>query len=254
MKKSSNRVPQFDEIIFENRNRSYGAYDLRKRYKSTASFSVLFGAALMTLLVIGLSLTTDRSIASRTEPGIVILKLDPVRPAFIEPQEIKAPDEMMKNVIRNLKPVVTEDTADLTVYIPITDDLVEIQTNGDITDTASAVTVVDAIIPDVEEPRVFVEEMPEFPGGVNELLKTIASNLDYPDAAIENNIQGRVIIKFVINIDGSVDRITLLRGVDPLIDNEAVRVIGTLPKFRPGRQNGVPVPVWYTIPVLFKLQ
>ncbi|HLN20333.1 MAG TPA: energy transducer TonB [Bacteroidales bacterium] len=254
MEKSKKRVPEFDEIIFENRNKSYGAYDLRKRYKSTASFSVLSGAAIITMIVIGLSMTIDRSIASRPEPEVIVLKLDPFKPDFIEPEEIKAPENMMKDVIHNLKPVVTDDTAGLTAYINTADDLIGMVTNTNVNDTAATVTTTDPVTTEVTEPRVFVEEMPEFPGGPAELLKTIARNLKYPDAAIENNIQGKVVLKFVVNTDGSIDRITLLRGVDPELDNEAIRVIGGLPKFRPGKQNGIPVPVWYTIPVSFRLQ
>ena len=96
--------------------------------------------------------------------------------------------------------------------------------------------------------------MPEFPGGDMALLKYIHENLIYPSDAQINNVQGRVVLKFVVNGDGSVDRIEVIRSVDPLLDNEAIRVIGRLPKFKPGKQGGVPVPVWFTIPVTFRIE
>jgi len=99
-----------------------------------------------------------------------------------------------------------------------------------------------------------VEEMPEFPGGEGELLKYISRSIKYPVIAQESNIQGRVICAFVINRDGSVVDGQILRGVDPSLDKEALRVISTLPKWKPGKQRGKPVRVKYTVPITFRLQ
>jgi protein TonB len=106
------------------------------------------------------------------------------------------------------------------------------------------------------EPEIFVrvEEMPEFPGGIPALMKFISENLVYPQEAVNTNIQGKVFLKFVVNPDGSTGRIEITRGVDPLLDNEAARVVSMLPKFKPGKQRGVAVHVWYTLPVSFKLE
>ena len=98
-----------------------------------------------------------------------------------------------------------------------------------------------------------VEQMPEFPGGEAALMKFINENLRYPVAAIENGIQGRVVVQFVVKKDGSVGDVKVIRGIDPTLDQEAIRVCKTLPKFIPGIQNGIPVDVWFTIPVIFKL-
>ena len=99
-----------------------------------------------------------------------------------------------------------------------------------------------------------VEQMPEFPGGQVELMKFINENLRYPVAAIENGIQGRVMVQFVVKKDGSVDDVTVLHGVDSALDQEAIRVCKTLPKFIPGKQNGQPVNVWFTLPIFFRLE
>ena len=99
-----------------------------------------------------------------------------------------------------------------------------------------------------------VEQMPEFPGGEAALMKFINENLRYPAAAIENGIQGRVMVQFVVKKDGSVDDVTVLHGVDSALDQEAIRVCKTLPKFIPGIQDGIPVNVWYTLPIFFRLE
>ena len=102
--------------------------------------------------------------------------------------------------------------------------------------------------------RVFRrEQMPEFPGGEAALMKFINENLRYPAAAIENGIQGRVVVQFVVKKDGSVGDVKVIRGIDPTLDQEAIRVCKTLPKFIPGKQDGKPVDVWFTAPVIFKL-
>lgn len=99
-----------------------------------------------------------------------------------------------------------------------------------------------------------VEVMPEFPGGDGELLKFIGKSIRYPVIAQENGIQGRVICAFVVNKDGTVVDAEVLRGVDQSLDKEALRVIGTMPKWSPGKQRGMPVRVKYTVPITFRLQ
>jgi TonB family protein len=104
------------------------------------------------------------------------------------------------------------------------------------------------------EPFVVVEEMPMFPGGDVELLKFIGENTQYPEKAKINNIQGRVIIRFCVTSEGGVSQISVLKGVDPDLDAEAIRVVETLPAFKPGRQGGKAVPVWYMVPITFTLR
>jgi len=96
--------------------------------------------------------------------------------------------------------------------------------------------------------------MPLFPGGEAELLKFLQSNVEYPERAKENNIQGRVYLQFVVTSRGNIGEIRVLRGVDPLLDAAAVEAVSKLPPFRPGRQGGVAVPVWYQLPVTFQLR
>jgi TonB family protein len=110
----------------------------------------------------------------------------------------------------------------------------------------------DAI--DDDTPFVVVEEMPEFPGGDSLLLNYISQNTKYPETAKAKKIEGRVIVRFCVTKVGTVDKISILKGVDPEIDTEAIRVVGTLPKFKPGRQGGKDVSVWYMVPITFALK
>ena len=109
---------------------------------------------------------------------------------------------------------------------------------------------------EVEEQQIFqvVEEMPEFPGGMAECMKWLGKNIKYPTISQENGVQGRVIIQFVVNRDGSIVDAQVARGVDPYLDKEALRVVGLMPKWKPGKQRGKEVRVKYTLPVMFRLQ
>ena len=109
---------------------------------------------------------------------------------------------------------------------------------------------------EVEEQQIFqvVEEMPEFPGGMGECMKFLSKNIKYPTISQENGVQGRVIVQFVVNRDGSIVDPVVVRGVDPYLDKEALRVIATMPKWKPGKQRGKAVRVKYTVPVMFRLQ
>lgn len=99
-----------------------------------------------------------------------------------------------------------------------------------------------------------VEQMPEFPGGMEALMKYLYQNIQYPPTAIQNNVQGRVIVQFIIDETGQVGDVKVVRSVSDEVDAEAVRVVKALPKFEPGRQDGEPVAVWYTLPISFKMQ
>lgn len=107
-----------------------------------------------------------------------------------------------------------------------------------------------------EEQVIFdvVESMPEFPGGQAALMQYLAKNIKYPTISQENGTQGRVIVQFVVNRDGGIVDAKVVRSVDPYLDKEALRVVGTMPKWTPGKQRNKPVRVKYTLPVMFRLQ
>ena len=104
-----------------------------------------------------------------------------------------------------------------------------------------------------DDAYVIVEEMPEFPGGENAVLMYIAENVVYPEEAKAKDIEGTVYVKFVVNSEGKVENVTTLRGVDPLLDQEAIKVIENMPEWKPGYQSGKPVSVTMTVPIRFQI-
>ena len=134
---------------------------------------------------------------------------------------------------------------------------IEINTEDDKETEVVIAAPVEAPVEEEEEEVFFVvvESMPEFPGGTQALFKYLSENVKYPVIAQENGIQGRVICQFVVNKDGSIVDVEVVRsGGDPSLDKEAVRVIKSMPKWKPGKQRGKAVRVKYTVPVNFKLQ
>ena len=134
---------------------------------------------------------------------------------------------------------------------------IEVNTEDDKEVEVVIAAPVEAPVEEEEEEVVFmvVESMPEFPGGQQALFKYLSENIKYPVIAQENGIQGKVVCQFTVNKDGSIVDIEVVRsGGDPSLDKEAVRVIKTMPKWKPGKQRGKPVRVKFTVPVSFKLQ
>lgn len=167
----------------------------------------------------------------------ITLQEKPVAPA---PAESKPVAEIIK---------IVEDDAQIEETI-----IASVEDTGPVVDIKNIENVV------VEEPEkeeeIFqvVENMPEFPGGIQELMKWLQKNIKYPSISQENGVQGRVIVQFVVNRDGSIVDPAVIRSVDPYLDKEALRVVKAMPKWKPGEQRGKPVRVKYTLPVMFKLQ
>ena len=256
MKSKKESIPGFDEIIFENRNKEYGAYDLRKRYLTTSGYSLLGVIAASIAVVIFLSFTVDHG--TKPRPYIEIFIPSMPDPNLVDLDKIKLPEQEIPKpkayVPANVEPVIVEklDSTDKGMAANVSLDSVR---NKPVDQIIEPVVNPDPVIPPDESiPRVFVEEMPTFPGGDNALLKYIASRIKYPEDAAANGIQGRVTIQFVVGPDGSVKNVSVLRSVHPSLDEEAVRVVSALPKWKPGKQNGKTVPVIYSVPVNFNLK
>lgn len=161
---------------------------------------------------------------------------------------------------KEIKPPPPPEPPKVTEVLNIVEDDVEIEDELEIEDTeADQETAVEIVEIDDEEEedeaQVFyiVENMPEFPGGDSELRKYINQNVKYPEIAKENGIQGRVFIQFVVNKKGRVEQVKVVRGVDPSLDKEAVRVIESLPPWKPGSQRGKAVRVSFTVPINYQL-
>lgn len=165
-------------------------------------------------------------------------------------QQETPPPPQPEQVIQEIEElVVVEDTKEVARIEINTED------NNEKVEIAAPVQQVEEVEEVEEEVFVVVEKMPEFPGGQAALFKYLSENVKYPVIAQENGIQGRVICQFVVNKDGSIVDVEVVRsGGDASLDKEAVRVIKSMPKWHPGQQRGKPVRVKYTVPVNFKLQ
>ena len=135
-----------------------------------------------------------------------------------------------------------------------TEDMPELVIVGMRPDNSAEVEAPEETKPHSKKVYESVEQMPEFPGGAAGLMRYLQENIKYPPEAAKNNIEGRVIVQFIIDETGQVGEIKVVRPISEELDAEAVRVVKNLPKFEPGRQDGEAVSVWYTLPIVFKLQ
>ena len=275
---------EWTDVIFEGKNKEFGAYSLRSQSDRRHNRAVLFTLiGLVLVLVSGyfwgmysdyrraqrelqLQAQLEQQLAQMQEEATHEEPEEEVQ-AVQEPEQEEALPEEILNTIKDTEIAIAADN-EVTEDITSKDDVQEstaaagAATFDQGTDNLEVVrTYKDEIIVEEKKPEpvkeeIFtaVEQMPQFPGGEAELLKYIATHIKYPTMAAENNIQGRVVVKFVVKKDGNVGEVVVLRGKDPDLDKEAVRVVKTLPRFIPGKMNGQSVSVWYTLPINFKLQ
>ena len=259
------------DILFEGRNKKYGGYELRKRYRRRATVAGLiailavggvFGATLIKfkekVTVEALPEIKDVKLA---EPPPVDPKKPPPPPPVQPPPPVKPTVKFTPPVIKKNEEVKEEDKPEPPK--PEENKVVGFKTEAGSGDpnaidpglapagTGTGKPVEAGPAPD----KIFtaVEQMPEFPGGMAALQKYLSQNIRYPAAAREDNIQGKVILKFVVDKDGSVGDIQILRDIGGGCGKEADRVVRGMPKWRAGKQNGAAVKVYYTLPVSFKL-
>ena len=265
------------DLVFEGKNQAYGAYQLRKdtgkrNLKALITMFLIF-AAIAAIVIAKVSI--DNYIASRNaaiETDVELQSLAEKKEAKAEkkdePEVEKIEIERVKSSVAFTVPEIKkDDEVKEEQEIKSQDELQETNTaigafNVEGNDeTAGEVLKAKEVIaepepPKVEETKVFdvVEEMPQFPGGQAALLEYLAKNIKYPVVAEENGVQGRVIVTFVVERDGSITDVKVVKSVDPSLDKEAARVVKSMPKWQPGKQNGSAVRVKYTVPVTFKLQ
>lgn len=272
---------EWRDIVFEGKNKEFGAYELRKesdvRHNKAmiVVIIILALAFLLPLLVNTVLPKAEEKAEDLTEQAMVNLgdaaeeepEEEEVQERYEEEQPEVLPEEVLNTVKVTELAIVEDDKVNAEDEIKTQDELKETTTafgQSDFdkgTDDRNVVRehkdeiVVEEKKP-VEENKVFtaVEQMPQFPGGDAELMKHIQKNLKYPPVAMENNIQGRVVVQFVVTKTGKIGEVKVVRSKDPDLDKEAVRVVKTLPDFIPGKMNGQAVGVWYTLPITFKLQ
>jgi periplasmic protein TonB len=252
-------IPALDDIVFEYRNKEYGAYKLRKKYNRNVIIALLIGTFIVSTAIIIPYLNTkaaeSRAKKAERQVEIKMENLDQPAEQIAPPPPPPPPPQDVVQQARYVPPVVVDSVKpeDNVQLMTADQAVVEVQ-NEEVVEEVQVVTEEVQEDVDAAEPFVVVEEMPMFPGGETALLAYIAEHTQYPEVAKENNIQGKVIVRFCVTSKGGVDKVSILKGVDPELDAEAIRVVGTLPAFKPGKQGGKPVPVWYMVPINFTLK
>ena len=262
-------IPGFDDIIFERRNKEYGAYFLRKRYNRTVTASVISAVILagMAVLIPYLSRPdqTTKDIFSARYVSMENLMTPSGQPGpspslTYTPSPAKAPARLKTTEVKYVAPVVV-DSIPLTEkpFSVISDSLSGSgEGDSDITGTGNEGYPggVDGGTGAGGSNGLYteVEVIPRFKGGdINRFREWVQKKTRYPETATRNGIHGEVYITFIVENDGSVSNVKVAKGVDPLIDNEALRSVASSPKWSPGRQRGVPVRVAYIIMLNFRL-
>jgi periplasmic protein TonB len=258
MAKEKFRAPAFDEIVFENRNKEYGAYWLRKKYNRNLLIGMIIGIIILGTAIIAPYINAkaleNRAKRAERQVEIQMENLDQPQENVEPPPPPPPPPAETVEQVRYVAPVVVDSVKPEDVKQLMTADQAVVEVKNE------EVSVVEEVQEEVKEEEaptevfVVVEEMPAFPGGDKAMMEFIYANIQYPEIAKENNIQGRVTLRFCVTYKGGVDQVQVIRGVDKVLDDEAVRVIKMLPPWKPGKQGGKPVNVWYSVPVTFQLK
>ena len=275
------------DIVFSNKNKEFGAYQLRAKSDKRHNMAVLYtliGLVIVLFLIFGYSKYSDyqaekaaleaKEKAEKMSQAILEqVEETPEEDEEIEEQkfeqpEVVVPEEVLatvqvtqiaivdadkvKNAVMDMETQQEDNTARGVVN----------QEGSDDADKFKAVqeqVVVKEPEPEVQKPKeeqifVAVEQPAEFPGGMAALMRWLNNNMRYPEAAQQNDIQGRVIVNFVVEKDGSIANVKIAKGVDKDLDREALRVVKKMPKWQPGKNNGVAVRSYFNLPVTFRLQ
>ena len=267
---------EWADIVFQGRNKVYGAYQLRRGTSKRNIVSMIFVAAVAAVAYLGLAAYNSYQEAqkAKSEAEMEASLLEAKKEAKVE-KKTETPKveqvqkvEKVKSSIAFTPPVIKKDSeVKPEEEMKTQDELKETKTaigafdvkgndeaGGTVLKAVEEIAAPEPPKHEEEQNKIFevVEQQPQFPGGsVNGWL---ADHIKYPVVAAENGISGRVVVQFVVERDGSVSQVRVVRGVDPSLDKEAQRVISSMPKWIPGKQNGQAVRSRFTVPVTFRLQ
>jgi protein TonB len=264
------------DLVFEGKNQAYGAYQLRKNtgIRNLKALAVMFAAFLIIAGIVYAKVSIENYIASKNAAIEADVELQSLAEKKEIKEEKKDEPEVEKIEVERVKSSVAFTVPEIKKDDEVKEDQ-EMKSQDDLAETNTAIgafTVegndetaevkhVEEKIAEPEpvkeeETKVFdvVEQMPSFPGGPSALMQYLSSNIKYPVVAEENGVQGRVVCTFVVEKDGSITDVRVVKSVDPSLDKEAMRVVKGMPKWIPGKQNGSAVRVKYTVPVTFRLQ
>jgi len=250
----------FDDLLFESRNKDYGAYKLRKKYNSVVVAGIILASLLVSsavLLPFVLTSHNDKILGGGANYVHVEMEnLEPPPEEIIVPPPPPPPEAArIQEIVQYVPPIVVDTVLPLEMTQPTNDQVLSQSQTDQIEgkDSGSGDDLLSGMDgSDTNEPFVFVEVMPSFRGGdINKFREWVQKRTNYPQAAVEKRIKGKVLLTFIVETDGSVTNVTVVKGVDPIIDYEAVKTISESPKWSAGLQRGKPVRVRFAIPLLF---
>ena len=253
--------PERVELVFEQRNKLYGGYELRRDYTTRVVYALIIsiiGIALLVAIPKLVSVLTkeDAGIKEKMTDVLVMLEPPPIDKTAPPPPPV-IPPPPVRETIKFTPPKVVKDE-EVDEPPPTVDQVKETQVSTKTVEGDKDLIDLPPENPVVgdEEGKIFlfVEEMPSFPGGESKMVEFIQKNTKYPPVARENGIQGRVYVNFVVDKDGKVKDAKVVRGIGGGCDEEALRVIRSMPEWKPGRQNGRNVLVQFNLPVSFNLK
>lgn len=257
------------DLVFEDRNKEYGAYEYRQ-LSNKRHLRALIAASIFFVLAVSSPVIIKTIIPKSKEKHVEVttlanLKLEDNKPKEKLIEDLPPPPPL-KSSIKFTPPVIKQDKDVQDEQLPKTQE--ELQ-KSNLTISTADVKGTDEehgkLISEVDEnkknvageevkPFLIVEQMPDFPGGTDELMKFLRNNIQYPQMARETGIQGTVIVQFVVNKDGKISGVKVLRGIGGGCDEEAIRVVKAMPTWKAGKQNGVAVPVYFQLPIKFTLK
>jgi len=257
MAKEIERVESLEEMVFKGRNQSYGAYVLRKKYQKYVTISMIIA---LILLIGGVAYPVIASYLYKKnivkeEKSVETEILNAPKEDLPPPPPPPPPPEAMAEKVKFTVPKVVEDTVE--TGLATQDDL---STKGNVEAPPEEEIVVEEVKEQViqqEAPKeifTVVEEQPTYPGGDEARIKFLQENIKYPEEAKELGVQGKVFVTFVVEVDGSITDVRVLRGIGAGCDEEAIRVVKSMPKWQPGKQRGQAVRVQFNLPIKFTLQ
>jgi protein TonB len=249
-----------DDLLFEKRNRDYGAYQLRKRYNSVVFTGIILASLIVSLAVILpfvlISHSDNVLMGNRSYVQVNMETLEPPKEEIYVPPSPPPPQAIhVEEIVRYVPPTVVDSIPPQEKSQLSTDEYLNQTTNQkvDFTGTGTGDNLMSGQDgTETDEPFFLVEVMPSFKGGgLDKFRDWVQRRTNYPQAAIDKKITGKVYLTFIIEKDGSISNVTVVKGVDPLLDDEAMKAISESPKWTPGLQRGEPVRVRYSIPINF---
>lgn len=260
--KTEAAIPQqWDDIVFEHRNKEYGAYFIRKIYSKNVLLSWIAMVGLTGLVIAYPSISEffrsrgpKEDTSARKQTVVNLDQPPPIMPNQPPPPRVEVPPPV--KTLKYVAPKVTKE--EVVEEIPTIEEIKKTEISTETTEGPETVVFeepVKAVVSDGEDNSIhnFAEQQPEYPGGTEAMIKFIQKNMKYPKVAQRQGIEGKVFVGFVVNKDGTIVDVETVKGIHIDCDKEASRVVSLMPPWKAGKQNGKAVRVKYIVPISFKL-